>query len=196
MYRARRENRRDREEDRCREHNARTAPAAIPTHRSSLADVRLARASGSLRLGPRRARLVDVSEGVAQLLDPVALVLTHELHAPCERLAAAAGDVGLDERVEHAPLLHPQPRHDRDAERREHHALAAALDAPRHLAAELVLGSGGDANALLAGLLSEGLDPGQPGGGPSLGVLPGALGVGEGPDDENLVAAAGDLGGS
>src|SRR2546428_69624 len=88
-------------------------------------------------------------------------------------------------------------RRDREEDRfPEHNALAAALDAPRHLAAELVLGSGGDANALLAGLLSEGLDPGQPGGGPGLGVLTGALGVGEAPDDENLVAVVGDLGGS
>src|SRR2546430_10255164 len=188
MYRARRENRRDREDVRGGEPKARTAPAAFPTHRSSLAEVRLARASGSLRLGPRRARLVDVSEGVAQLLDPVALVLTHELHTPCERLAAAAGDVGLDERVEHAPLLHPQPRHDRDAERREHHALAAALDAPRHLAAELVLGGGGDANALLAGLPPGGTHSGPPRGGPGLGVLPPPPPGGEGPHDEGTVS--------
>ena len=74
---------------------------------------------GRGRIRAAGAHPLDVGDGVAELADPVGLVLTDEAHAPRQRLAAAAGHAGIDERVEHGPLVHAQAGHDRDALGRE-----------------------------------------------------------------------------
>ena len=60
-----------------------------------------------------RAHLLDLRHRVAQLGDPVALVPAHEADAPRQRLAAAPGHPGVDEGVEHRPLVEAQPGHGR-----------------------------------------------------------------------------------
>src|SRR5438874_1815070 len=115
-------------------------------------------------------------------------------HAPRERVTATARDAAAHEGVEHGALLHPQPGHHRDAEGREEHPLAAALRAPRHLAAEVVLRLVGDADALVACVLPEAVDPSRTGGGLRRGRrAPGELDVGERAHDQDLLAVRGDL---
>src|SRR5258706_470196 len=102
--------------------------------------LRAADASCSLEVGPGLPGLLDVGQGVAELADPLALVAVDETHAPRQGLAAAAGDAGVDERVEHGALGVAQPRHHGHRQMGEQVALAVDLHAPGHLAAEPVLG--------------------------------------------------------
>ena len=57
--------------------------------------------SGLSGRGARVPHALDVLHRLAELGDPVALVTAHEPHAPGQRLAAATGDAGVDQRVEH-----------------------------------------------------------------------------------------------
>jgi len=104
-----------------------------------------------------------VHQGLAQLVDPFALVVAHEAHAPRQRVAAAPGDPGVDERVEHLALGQPQPGHHRDAQGGEKLLLVAAPSAPRDLAGEAGLGLIGDTHAQRSGVLPEALDAGAAG---------------------------------
>src|SRR5437588_112766 len=80
----------------------------------------------------------DVLERITELADPLALMAFDQTDAPRQRFAAAPGDAGVDERVEHRALAEAQPRHHRHRGVREQVALAVDLDAPRHLAPEAV----------------------------------------------------------
>ena len=115
-------------------------------------------------------------------------MLPDEAHAPGQRLAPAAGDARLDERVEDAAILEAEPGHDRDAEGGEQLLHATAAGAPGDLAAEEPLGVTGDAHAGVAGLAAEPRDAGAAGGRPgALGGVGGELGLVDLADDEDLV---------
>src|ERR1700733_6542427 len=136
------------------------------------------------------ADLLDGGHGVAQLADPLRLVLGHQADAPRQRLAAAARDAGGDQRIERLAVVHAQPGHDRHARRGEQDARPPTFGTPRHGAAERRLGLVGDAHAGLAALLAETADAGLLGD-PDL-VLAGALGElrrGERPGHLDLVTA-------
>ena len=147
-------------------------------------------------LGPRERTSSTCCEGVAQLADPGLLVLGHQPDAPGQCLAPAAGHAGVDQRVEHVALGHPQPGHDRDARRGEDLEGVAAPGAPGDRPAELLLGLRRDADALLAGVLTVTVDPGRLGGGAVLGRGAGraARPPARPPDDQDLVGVDGDLG--
>ena len=117
--------------------------------------------SGRAGAAPRAlvADLLDRRHGVAQLVDPLRLVLGHQADAPGQRLAAAARHAGVDQRVEGLAVVHAQPGHDRHAGRREEDAGAPALGAPRHGTPEGRLRLVGDAHAGAAALLAEAADP-------------------------------------
>src|SRR3954471_1310442 len=145
-------------------------------------------------LWSRGPRALDVLQGVTQLTEPVIGVLADQPHTPGQGVTAAARHTGLDERVQHPPLRLPQPRHHRHRELGEHHRLGSALDAPRHLAGEPVLGLTGDVDPLLARLLTEALHvPGD-----RTGTLRGRgalgdLGLGQPTDHADLLAVEHDL---
>src|SRR5215471_7384696 len=107
------------------------------------------------RAGPLGPNLFYVAQRVPQGGEPGVLVLPHQPHAPGERIAAAAGHAGLDERVEHPALGLAQPGHDRNGKCGEHHFPALADHAPGHLAAEQPLRLPRDPDPGLAGLLAE-----------------------------------------
>ena len=109
-------------------------------------------------LGSGAAGLLDRAERAAQLLDPLALVVADEPDAPCERLAPAPRDAGVDERVEHGALAHPQPGHDRHRRGGEVLGLAPEPDAPRHVPPEAVLGLLRDVHARRPRFLAEPVD--------------------------------------
>ena len=67
----------------------------------------------SVQVGTVRAHLLDLGHRLAQLGDPVALVPAHQADAPGQRLAAAAGHAGVDQGVEHGPLVEAQAGHGR-----------------------------------------------------------------------------------
>src|SRR5258708_20977949 len=75
-------------------------------------------AGGSAGGGAFGTDLLDLDEGGAELLDPVAFVVVDESDAPGEGLRSAAGDAGVDERVEHPALAHAEAGHDPDAQAR------------------------------------------------------------------------------
>ena len=97
-------------------------------------------------LGPRLRTSSTAAMASRSSVDPLGLVLGHQAHAPGQRLAAAAGHAGVDQRVEHPAVAHAQPGHDRHARRREEDRGAAAHGAPRHRAPEGGLGLVGDAH--------------------------------------------------
>src|SRR6266498_186157 len=142
-----------------------------------------------------RPDLLDGDQRLLEVLQPLALLLGDQLDAPGQRVAPAAGHAGVDQRVEHVALRHPQPRHHRDRQRGEQVPLAADLDAPRDLAAVPPLALPGDSHALLPGVLPELLHA-------ALarrlsGCLAGALsrlGVRERPDHEDLLPVVAHLG--
>ena len=115
-------------------------------------------AGGAAR--PAVADLLHRGHRVAQLADPVRLVLGHQADAPGQRLAPAAGHAGVDQRVEHAAVAHAQPGHHRHAGRGEEGLGPPALRPPRHGAPEGRLGLLRDAHAGRPGLLAEPTDPG------------------------------------
>ena len=86
--------------------------------------------------GPSSRTFSTWTSASRSCVDPVALVLADEPDAPGQRLAAAAGDAGVDEGVEHPALGHPQPGHDRDAQVGEDGPRRRRTRAPRDLAAE------------------------------------------------------------
>src|SRR3954451_14173482 len=108
--------------------------------------------------GTAAAYVGHVLEGLAQLLEPLTLVLADEAHAPRQRLTPAAGDPGLDQHVEHGALGQAQPGHDRDAQAREQLLPVAAARPPRHLSAVAVLGLTSERDPDVAGVLAEGGD--------------------------------------
>src|SRR5213075_1123099 len=117
------------------------------------------------------------------------LVLTDEAHAPGERVAPAASDARVDQRVEDPALRHPEAGHDRHADRGEELADVPGARAPGDAPAESLLGLIGDPHPLLAGVLPESVDAGVAGRGDDLRcrVLR-DLRVGEGAYDEDLLA--------
>src|SRR5260370_41925810 len=138
--------------------------------------------------------LVDLHEGLAQPFDPVRLVHAHQADAPGESVAAASGHASRHPGVEHRPLLHPQPRHDGEAQGGEHPRLVPASGAPCALAPEPALRFTGDLDAVFPSLFSEAVDPGHPGGFASLrSGAGGKLHVGQVADDQYLLAVGGDL---
>src|SRR5437762_832157 len=105
------------------------------------------------------ADLRDLGHRLAELLEPVALVLLDEPYAPRDRLTAATRHAGVDEGVEHHALLLAETRHHRDRLMREQERLLPILDAPGDRPLEAPLGLVGDRHALLAGVLAMLLDP-------------------------------------
>src|ERR1700735_3983441 len=53
------------------------------------------------------ADLLDGGHGVAQLADPLRLVLRHQADAPGQGLAPAARHPGIDQRIESLAVVHP-----------------------------------------------------------------------------------------
>ncbi len=86
-------------------------------------------------------------------------MLSHEADAPGQRLAPTAGDTGLDQRVEHAAILDPEPGHDRNSEGGEELLDAATAGAPGDLATEEPLSVAGDLDAGVASVTPESGDP-------------------------------------
>src|ERR1700722_8414516 len=139
------------------------------------------------------ADLLHGGHGVAQLADPLRLVLGHQADTPGQRLAAPAGHAGVDQRIERLAVVHAEPGHDRHPRRREQDSRAPALRAPGHDAAERRLCLVGDTDAGAAGLLTEAADA-RLLGYPHL-VLPrtlGELGRRELPDHLNFVTVDAD----
>ena len=169
---------------------------AIAAQSAAQRAARLHPAAGVAVGGPsgRGARLphtLDVLHRLAELGDPVALVTAHQPDAPGQRLAAAPGDAGIDERVEHEPLGHPQARHGRHRRHGEDLLPVAARRSPRHLALEAVLRLAGDRDAAIAGGLAELPDLLGQGHGSRLVARPRAhRRRGEGAEDDDLVAIA------
>src|SRR3984957_8632932 len=104
------------------------------------------------------ADLLHGGHGVAQLADPLRLVLGHQADTPGQRLASTAGHAGVDQRIERLAVVHAQPGHDRHPRRREQDPRAPTLRAPGHDAAERRLCLVCDADAGAAGLLAEAAD--------------------------------------
>ena len=111
-------------------------------------------------LRPLVADLLDRRHGVAQLIDPLGLVLGHQADAPGQRLAAAARHPGVDQRVERrrSPMRSRVMTGTPVVVKRI--LVAAALGAPGHGAAEGRLGLVGDAHTGPTGLLAEAADAG------------------------------------
>src|SRR5215213_5064315 len=129
------------------------------------------------------AHLLHVHHRLAQLVDPLALVIADEPDAPCQRVAAAPGDAGVDQRVEHLALRQAEAGHHGDTERGEELLLGTAAGAPGDLAGEARLGLVGDAHAQGPGVLAEPLDARPARSGRRLGVGCASVGGGQGPDD-------------
>src|SRR5712692_5669603 len=144
--------------------------------------------------GSLAPNLVDLHESLAQPFDPVGLVHAHQADAPGESVASASGHASRNQGVENGSLLHPQPRHDGEAQSGEHPRLVPAAGAPSDLAPEPAFSLPGDLDAVFASLFSEAVDPGHPGG--FAGLRSGAggkLNVGQLADDQYLLAVGGDL---
>ena len=123
-------------------------------------------------------------------------MLADEPDAPGKRLAAAAGHAGFDERVEHAAILEPESRHDRDPEGGEQLLDATAAGSPGDLAAEETLGVARDLDAGVAGVAPEAGDPGAARrGAGTFGGVSGKLGLVDLADDQDLVGIGADGGG-
>src|SRR5262249_60571186 len=107
--------------------------------------------------GPRppRASLLHLAQGATQRAEPGVLVLPDQAHAPGERVAAAAGRPGIDERVEHPALGLAQPGHNRGGKCGEHHFPPLAHHAPGNLTAEPPLRLARDPDPRLPRLLTE-----------------------------------------
>ena len=122
-------------------------------------------------------------------------VATDQAHAPRQRLAAAAGHAGVDERVEDGPLAHAQSGHHRGAVGREQLLVVAATGTPGDLAAPERLGVGGDGHAALAGVLPEPADAGPMGHLGPVGVeIGGRRRCIEHPDHQDLLPIGADIG--
>ena len=78
----------------------RRRPLRHPHHDGLLTSRRSPTAQSEEGVGPLACG-ADRDERVLQLLDPLALVIAHQAHAPTERVGAAPRDSGTDERVEH-----------------------------------------------------------------------------------------------
>ena len=151
---------------------------------------------GSGDIGTFGPRLLHCGERAAQALDPVGLMLADQADAPGQRLAAAAGDARLDQRVEHAAILEPEPGHDRDPKGGEELLDATAAGSPGDLAAEEALGVAGDLDPCVAGVAPESRDPGAAGcGAGAFGGISRKLGFIDLADDQDLVGIGGDGGG-
>ena len=151
--------------------------------------------AGGVRLRALGPHPLDLLKSRAQLGDPVRLVAADQANAPRQGLAAAPSHPGIDEGVEHAALAHAQPGHHRHAGGGELLGRGAAARSPGDLAPEASLGVLGDADPLLAGVLSEPFDPGGFGDLAAFGrqVAP-QVGFGQAADDQDLVVVEGDLG--
>ena len=90
---------------------------------------------------------------------PIVLVLAYEPNTPRQRLAAGARHAGVDQGIEHDAFAHAQARHHRNTLGREEILETATRHAPRHLAAPEQLGLVGDRHAVVAGVVTELLDP-------------------------------------
>src|ERR1022692_2699559 len=151
---------------------------------------------GSADIGTFGPRLLNSGECSAEALDPLGLMLADKADAPRECLAAAAGDTRLDERVEHAAILEPEPGHDRDAQGGEELLDATAAGSPGDLAAEEALGVAGDLDACVASVAPESGDPGAASSCTgAFGGVSGKLGLIDLADDQDLVGIGGDGGG-
>src|SRR6516162_9551519 len=107
------------------------------------------------RAGPLGANLLHLAQCVAQRAQPGVLVFPDQADAPGERVTAAAGHPGLDERVEHPALGLAQPGHDRYGKCGEHHLPALGHHAPGHPSAESPLRLAGDPDTRLPRLFAE-----------------------------------------
>ena len=165
----------------------RTAPLGYRPQR--LGGVGLATRVGAGGLGPAIADLLDRRHGVAQVADPIRLVLGDQAYAPGQRLAAAA----------RTPPSMSVSRTRRSAMRSrvmtgtpavvKRISGATADGTPRDGPPEGRLGLVGDAHPGPAALLAEAADPGLFGHPPLVlvGAL-GELGRGQGAHDLDLVA--------
>src|SRR6266550_7841020 len=134
------------------------------------------------------ADLLNLLERLAEVRQPLFLSLGDQSDAPRERVAARAGDAGVDQRVQDLSLGHPEPRHRGDRERREKLTLVRTPCTPADLATEPAFGFVRDPHPLGAGVLAEPGDPCFGGRGPRLGAgVLRELGLGQGADDEDLV---------
>src|SRR5580704_15611945 len=123
--------------------------------------IRQARSGPAIRaLRPAVSHLVHHCHGVAQLLNPLRLVIADQSHAPGEGFAAAPRDPGADQGVEHAAVCHAQPRHHGYARRGEQDSGVAADGPPRHSAPEGRLRLVGNADARPSALLAKAADTG------------------------------------
>src|SRR5438105_4310246 len=140
--------------------------------------------------GALAAQLADAHQGLAQLGDPVGLVLGDQPDAPRQRVTPAACHAGPDQRVEQLPLGQPEPGHHRHRERGEEPPFAAGRRPPGDLAPEPALGGLSDPHPLLTGRSPEAVDPG---GRALAGPRPVPV---ERADDQDLVSVAVDLRGT
>src|SRR5215472_626114 len=116
------------------------------------------RQSWPVRSGRTRAvgsDLLDPLQSLAEVTEPGVLVLAHQPDAPCQRITAAPSYAGVNQRVEHHPLVLPESGHDWHRECGEHHNPVGETDAPRDLAAVRVFGFAGDFDPVLPGFLAE-----------------------------------------
>lgn len=105
-----------------------------------------------------RALVPDLLHPVDRLAEfayPVVFVLADETNAPGQRLAAAPGDAGIDQRVEYPTFVETEAGHRRGVDGREVNLVVSARDAPTHRAPEGQLGVVGDRHSLLARGLAE-----------------------------------------
>src|SRR3954453_15950953 len=113
----------------------------------------------------RRALGTDVghvAHRLAQLGQPVVLVLGDEAHAPGERVRTRPRHAGVHERVEHLTLRLPQPGHGLCGEVGEQLLLLADAHRPADRAFIATLGLLRDRHPLVAGLLTERRNPSSP----------------------------------
>src|SRR6266511_4409743 len=141
-----------------------------------------------------RANLLHLGEGLTKVLQPIVLLLGHQAHAPCQRVAARASHAGIDQGVQNASLWHAKPGHGRDRDRGEQLGLVAASGAPRDPSAEPALGLVGDPHPLPSRVLPKAVDPGSTSRDHRLGsrVL-GQLRLGKRPHHQDLLSIGGHL---
>lgn len=101
------------------------------------------------------ADFLHAVDRIAELADPVVLVLSYQADAPGQGLASAAGDTAVDQGVEDLAFLESEPCHCRRVHGGEMHLGAAAHRPPAHLAPEESFRVVGDGHALFPRGFSE-----------------------------------------
>ena len=86
------------------------------------------------------AKALHLGERVSQLTQPLVGVAADQVHAPGEGLRPATGDAGIDQGVEHHPLVLAQTGHHRNGQRGEELVGVADAHSPGDRPAVAVLG--------------------------------------------------------